>query len=596
MDSMIKRVRYRRFKQFQSQTVDLKPQGISLLAGGNNSGKSTLLHGLAVWEFCRTALEMERGRPAFNRDSHMQGLGLGDDEFSPIAVPSLKHLWTNLKTQRTPEDSDGYTLRIACDWTAEDDSDKTLEFGLALANDRLFIKVTGSNLDNSDRLPILAYLPPFAGITDHEMRLPQAIRRRRIGEGLAGAVLRNLLLDMEEANSAARLELRGSRSKISDADLRRLRASDPWEVLQDTLRTRFSAELIVDPFREEYHSYIRVEIVKGEKQGYLLKRFPGYSKRDLMVEGSGFLQWLSVYALAVSPAVDTLLLDEPDAHLHPTLQSQLLESLSAMAARAKKQMLVATHSTELLRHAPVDRVLEVRSKGSPRVRYLSLDHQKVGLLAGLGSDYAPRLDPIRKRKRVLFIEGETDCAVLKNVAKSLRQDFPGEWPVWITSRAHKERRQLFLALEEDIPGLRAISLRDRDDENSSTTSPQLDDLATPGTPTFVTLKWRRRDIESYLLLPEAIARVTGQDPDVLRSRLANDFGLAIGESFQVTDCPQALLDAHGKSILSQSDKALLAGTGKGPGDIAAAVRVDEICEDLRKFFTRLQGSLSDATA
>ena len=40
-----------------------------------------------------------------------QGLGLGDDEFSPINVPSLKHLWTNLKTQRA-EEPDGYTFKL----------------------------------------------------------------------------------------------------------------------------------------------------------------------------------------------------------------------------------------------------------------------------------------------------------------------------------------------------------------------------------------------------------------------------------------------------------------------------------------------------
>jgi hypothetical protein len=30
-----------------------------------HSGKSSILHGLAVWEFCRTAIEMERGADVF---------------------------------------------------------------------------------------------------------------------------------------------------------------------------------------------------------------------------------------------------------------------------------------------------------------------------------------------------------------------------------------------------------------------------------------------------------------------------------------------------------------------------------------------------
>jgi hypothetical protein len=100
---MVKRVSFHRFKQFPEQDFGLHPSGVSLLAGGNNAGKSSILHGLAIWEFCRTAIEMERGPSAFLAGSTKQGLGLGDDQFSPIAVPSLKHLWTNLTTPRDAE-------------------------------------------------------------------------------------------------------------------------------------------------------------------------------------------------------------------------------------------------------------------------------------------------------------------------------------------------------------------------------------------------------------------------------------------------------------------------------------------------------------
>src|SRR6266849_6254648 len=113
---MIKRVSFHRFKQFRDTDVDLQPRSVSLLAGGNNSGKSTVLHGLAIWEFCRTAIERVKGTSGFLAATPAgQGQGLGDDEFSPILVPSLKHLWTNLRTQREGE-PDGYSLQIGCYW------------------------------------------------------------------------------------------------------------------------------------------------------------------------------------------------------------------------------------------------------------------------------------------------------------------------------------------------------------------------------------------------------------------------------------------------------------------------------------------------
>jgi predicted ATPase len=583
---MIRRVTLQRFKQFKTEAVELLPAGITLLAGGNNSGKSTLLHALAVWEFCRTAIEQERGADTFLSSSHRQGLGVGGDEFSPVAVPSLKHLWTNLKTQKEHSDPDGYTLRIRCEWD-EAGQPQTLEFGLALANDRLFIKVTQSNLQPGFRLPVIAYLPPFAGITDREMKVSPAIRRRRTGEGLAGAVLRNLLLDLEQRNEGERARLKQGRSKLTEADLRTLRGSDPWELLQQTLRRTFGAELVIDPFREEYHSYIRIEVVKGTVTGYKLKRYPGFNKRDLMVEGSGFLQWLSVYALATSPDVDVLLLDEPDAHLHPTLQAQMMAALEDLARTSAKQVLVATHSSELLRHWPIDRIIEVRSRGGRKFKYLAENHQRVGLLENLGADYAPRIDPIRRAGRMLFLEGQTDDGMLSAMESVLGREVLQDWPIWTTSATHKERHQLFRALSEEIPGLVAVSLRDRDDEPINTVGQDLKDLVFPGRGDFHTFKWRRRHLESYLLLPEAVARCTGQSADDVRAQLAQHFSLAIGSNFTDSDCPDALMQANGKDVLLQAQEALLANRGQGPVDVALSLRPSEICDDIRTFLDAL---------
>ena len=55
---------------------------------------------------------------------------------------------------------DGYTLKIRLRVAAERGGPRHLEFGLSLANDRLFVKPTSSNLVADDRIPRLAYLPP----------------------------------------------------------------------------------------------------------------------------------------------------------------------------------------------------------------------------------------------------------------------------------------------------------------------------------------------------------------------------------------------------------------------------------------------------
>ncbi|EPH40034.1 AAA family ATPase [Streptomyces aurantiacus] len=566
---LIKRVQFTRFKQFNQAAFDFRPSNVTFLGGGNNSGKSSILHGLAVWEFCKIASLMERGEDAFLAVAEgRQGFGLGDDEFSPINLPSLKHLWTNLKTAKGDTDPDGYTLKIRCEW---DDSakEKHLEFALSLANDRLFIKPVSSNLQAGDHVPTAALLPPFAGISAREARIVGALRRRRIGEGLAGAVLRNLLLDMYQANLRERERLRGGRSKIADSDLRRLRETDPWELLQDALRKTFSAELIIGDFREEYHSYINVQVAKGDVDGYKLTRWPKYNPKDLMVEGSGFLQWLSVFTLATADDVDVLLLDEPDAHLHPTLQAQMVEQLEVLASKKNKQVLLATHSSEILKTVDHQKIFQVRKNGAG---YLQEDHQKVGLLAGIGSDYAPKLDRVRRSRRIFFTEGPSDLSVLENFAQVLSIGWHADWVPWQSTASHKDRSHIFRAIGDEVPGLTAYSLRDRDDETLGTVGPNLEDKGFTPPGNFMARKWRRRYIEGYLVYPRALAEAAGMPEDDVVDMLRDDFGIAIGDSFRLTTAPSAILDLRAKEILKKLNVSA--------ASVASCFHADEVCDDI----------------
>ena len=179
---MISKVTIQNFKRFKASTeFVLKPEGVTFLAGGNNSGKSTLLQALAIWEFARSVIEVNKSKVALLAGSSGQGVGVSAEEFSPIVLPNLKHLWSDLKVSNGSGDG-GYTLRIRCYWpTASDPSaDCHLEFGFALANDRLFLKCTASNLAARDPVPRMAYLPPFAGITSREERMSPPYGRLRL--------------------------------------------------------------------------------------------------------------------------------------------------------------------------------------------------------------------------------------------------------------------------------------------------------------------------------------------------------------------------------------------------------------------------------
>src|SRR5947209_782273 len=111
---MISKVTIKNFKRFKDETAfSLSPNGVTFLAGGNNSGKSTLLQALAVWEFARSVIEINKGKAGLQAGAEGQGVGVSAEDFSPIAIPDLKHLFSNLRVF-SGQSGEGYTLRVRC--------------------------------------------------------------------------------------------------------------------------------------------------------------------------------------------------------------------------------------------------------------------------------------------------------------------------------------------------------------------------------------------------------------------------------------------------------------------------------------------------
>jgi hypothetical protein len=567
---IIKKATFHRFKKFRDVEIQLNP-GVSLLAGGNNSGKTSILQGLAIWEFCRTVLEIERGRKSLCIGGQRQGVGIGDDNFTPINVPSLKHLWTNLRTQKETE-NDGYTLWLQIDWTYQT-NDRYLKIGLSLVNDRLFIKDLDTNLIENEPIPRLAYVPPFAGIVSKEPRHTKAAIRAYIGQGLAGAVLRNIILDLYNDNRKRRLDENITKG---GAKLERLRNEDPYERLKLLLQKVFYYGLRIGEFNELYHTSISINAFRGEINNNRFQRLKDYSPRDLMVEGSGFLQWLTVLSLALDPDINLVLLDEPDAHLHPSLQEVLLSELNKLATNFNKQILYSTHSPELIKYQSHDCIIDTNDS---HPKYLNTPEQKVALLAGIGAMYTPRLADVEKKKKVLFVENQSDYEIISKWANMLGRSFPMSFVCWPWASTHKERKYLFIEMKKLWPELVVLSLVDRDIEPLNTVDNNLIDKSySHSQDGFFARKWRRRHIESYLLHPDAIARKANIFPEIIIQYIREHFALDISGRYIAQTEPEPFLQADAKSIL----RSIQAQFKISKYEIAEEIKKKEIPEDVNK--------------
>lgn len=597
---MLKEVRLQNFKRYRDQRFTFRSDGITLLGGGNNSGKSTVLQGLAVWEFCRALLEATKGRRALRAGVRSDPVGVSAEEFSPIALPSLAHLWCNLngKVRNGGNQQDaGYTLRLSVKWdvpaaVVENQPpgppvEHELEMGLMLMHDRVYVKQTCSTLQDATPVPKFAYLPPFAGIQTREERMSPAAQKRLIGRGLAGAALRNVLHDLHLRSISDFANLKANRRRIPVGDRQQFFRKDPWSQLADVLQRVFKAGLVVQPFNELHQTALHVDLFRGDFQGSEFRKSSGFNLRDIMVEGSGFLQWLSVYALAVSPQINVLLLDEPDAHLHPTLQSHLLDRLKALATENQKQALLATHSTTVLTHAEVNSIFRMED-----AKYLDDDSGRVLLFEGIGSVYCPLLDQLKRHKRVLFYEGSSDLELLTIWAKTLGIALPRNVVFRESTRVKREERALiFGEFRKEIADLKGLSLQDRDDYQLTNVKQNLTfDGLKEFESGFGLRKWRRRNIESYLLCTRAIAQASGKtEAEVTDVFALNGVAMPPGAAATAWDGPEALALCDGKKVIlyPKNPNSVVAKLGCSYKQIAEAMLPAEIPDDVKEFLKQL---------
>ena len=481
-------------------------------------------------------------------------------------------------------------MRIKCTWDYEEQRDKYLEIGLSLVNDRLFIRVTESNVIDGDHILNVVYLPTFAGVLPRESKATHAERRAYLGRGMAGSIIRNMIYDLYVEDINIRKEILNGKTRMRESQKKQYFKRSPLQKLQDNLRNTFYSELEIEPFSEDFHTIIKVnerKVVRNEKGELETLPKSKYTPRDIITQGSGYLQWLSIFCILYSSNVDVLLLDEPDAHLHASLQSELLERLlEAITEENKMQILVSTHSVEMIKQASLNIIFSMETK-----KYLKEETSRVATLKGIGSDYFPKLDLLKQYKRLIFVENESDKKILSILGSKCGILMPDKVVYWANTDSHADRRRMFEELRKIIPGLKCVSLRDRDMDNPDVIGNGLEykTIFIAADSPIILLEWKRKNIESYLLCPRAIAEAAGQPVDAVKQYIQEKFALAIIDN-GYTDArpPEAIITLDGKHIFTKEKVGLEHIYHCNKYDVAQKMNSNEVCDDIKTFITRVR--------
>lgn len=461
----LRRIRLTNVLGFEDATI--YPDDFTVLVGANNSGKSSLMRAVT---FAQTLMRIHVERQDDQKVVLARGRNLDD---SLLPVPEVRDLWYR------------GIRRVGQTWVMAEielvfETGLTIGFGMkgpfGHATSRLLEsahrEIPRGDFDRLIAYPIV-YVPSSVGVVDHEEYRTPARILSLISGGRAHEVLRNLLFDLQQEGRL------GEVSKV--------------------IAEYFSGSVEQVSFDPLADDYIHVSYRED-------------SDHDLFSAGAGFLQVLQLITFLVHERPGILLVDEPDAHLHSSLQRLVVDVLRRASQDLGIQVLLATHSKEIVNYVDPADLLVVDRKQS-ELKGLGEHESSISVLESLGAVDSIDAYQVITHRKVLLVEGGSDKKTLRAfAAKRDSRVFEGTDRLVVietggesTPTARSDLRILERMMDAEVQSLQIL---DRDARLE-----EFVDEAEQGSPRPLQM-WRRDSIESYLVVPAAMARlVIGRKPD-----------------------------------------------------------------------------------
>lgn len=212
-----------------------------------------------------------------------------------------------------------------------------------------------------------------------------------------------------------------------------------------------------------------------------------------------------LFAFFYARPATILLLDEPDAHLHIILQREVYDRLKKVAYNRNCQIIIATHSEVLLDSTDPTRVISmVGVKAKRLIESIERDQLREALKRLRNVD----LMLGKEITAVLYLEEESDADILREWAKTLNHPAYGflknPFIHYLGGRSLKEAKDHFFALRAAFPEIKGLCIIDGDNKDEPDQEMIRENLEV--------VRWRRYEIENYILIPEAIKRFASPPP------------------------------------------------------------------------------------
>lgn len=483
---MLTHIRIRNFKRFGDVEFDLG-QAVVLI-GPNNSGKTTALQALALWDIGLRRWNEKYG--SRKSPEERPGVTINRRDLNAIPIPDANLLWRDLRVRSIAARGTGQqrTQNIRIDIVVDGVTEgRAWSCGLEFdyANDESFYcrPLRMSDDDPPKRMVVppeaattgVAFLPPMSGLADREFIKQTGEIGVLVGQGQTAQVLRNLCYQVYGELGALPpepLQLKEARAPYGERQ-QESTGSVEWQELVQHIRRLFGVTLLPPKYIKE-----RSELTMAYVE-------PGGTTLDLSSAGRGLHQTLLLLAYLSANPRTVLLLDEPDAHLEVLRQRQTYQLITAVAQKQGSQIIAASHSEVVLNEA-AGRDTVIAFVGAPH----RMDDRGSHVLKALTAIGFDQYYQAEQTGWALYVEGSTDLAILQALAATLEhpavQVLERPFVVYVGSNVPQKARDHFYGLREAKLDFAGIAIFDR-----------LERKLQEGQP-LVELMWQRREIENYV--------------------------------------------------------------------------------------------------
>ena len=452
---MLNSIKIERFKNID--VIEIPLEGINLLIGSNNSGKSSIQQAIQFSVSIAQSTAQQNAR--WKGERCPTSLSSESLIYSPLrdieALAPLGHLQTTLERaiKVTFNNSSSSTVTIR--------KGKNKNITTALEGKQL-----GERLQDIEN-PYSIIVPGLAGIPSAEEYRPPSVVRKAAAKGDSNSVFRNILLLLTKDQSS-------------------------WNSFKSKFETIFLDYKIEVTFDPNVDEYIEARVTNNQV--------------SLPIDscGTGILQAIQILAYYYLYKPQLLILDEPDSHLHPNNQRVLARLLKELHNETGCQLIISTHSRHFFEAIKDDSKVHWINNCCLVEETSDIERS---ILLEIGA--LDRGDQLRNGTILCVILTEdTDTSYIDLLAKA-SGFVENEYQIWSYNGCSNISVALALNsfITDHAPGTKVVVHRDRDYMSDEEVANYKTDLERVGINVFITVG---NDAESHFINEEHIAQLYPQ--------------------------------------------------------------------------------------